>query len=101
MSHGDHASHLAVIRRIRTLNKDTDHTIAILLDTKGPEVRSGDVKRGIELKAGDTLTFTTRQEAQYDERCVEVSYDGFVRSVQPGDIILVDGGMMTFKVEKK
>eukprot|EP00741_Cyanophora_paradoxa_P009321 tig00000144_g9029.t1 len=102
MSHGEHAWHAECIRRIKRLNQETDHSIAILLDTKGPEVRSGDLKAPIELKAGDRFTFTATQDFEHETHAaVNVSYDGFVYSVRPGDIILVDGGLMSFKVIEK
>ena len=59
MSHGTHSWHSDVIKRIRTINKKTGNPVAILLDTKGPEIRTGDVSRDILLRKGDTLIFTS------------------------------------------
>jgi len=50
------------------------------------------------LKNGDSLTFTIRREAILEPNCVEVSYDGFIDDVSVGDIILVDGGMISLRV---
>jgi pyruvate kinase len=52
MSHGSHEWHQNVIHSIKRLNRKFGSTIAILLDTKGPEVRTGDVKRDLVLRKG-------------------------------------------------
>lgn len=101
MSHGTHEWHQKVIKAIRTINEKGIYSIAILLDTRGPEIRSGDLKREIELKKGDLFTFTIRKESEYEENCTEVNYDEFVNDVKPGDVILVDGGIVSFEVKEK
>lgn len=52
MSHGDHKSHKAVVDLVKEYNKLNRNNVAIMLDTKGPEVRSGDVTEPIEMKPG-------------------------------------------------
>lgn len=72
--------------------------IGLLLDTKGPEVRSGDLPTPIELSAGDTFTFTidlTRPLGPFE---THVNYDNFVKDVKVKDILLVDGGMQSMQV---
>ncbi len=101
MSHGDHDWHGQAIHHIKRLNRKENYAIAILLDTKGPEIRTGDVNLDLNLKVGDRLTFTIRKEAVLEPYCVEVSYDGFIDDVSEGDIVLVDGGMIALKVEEK
>lgn len=100
MSHGSLAWHENVIKGIKTINETLGSTIPIMLDTKGSEVRTGDVKLDMILRKGDFLTLTIRRQAELEPYCVEVSYDGFVNEVEPGDIILVDGGMMSLKVQE-
>ena len=100
MSHGDREWHRKVIKGVRTINEKGLQSVAILLDTKGPEVRSGDLKQEVRLQKGSVFTFTVRKAAEYDEYCTEVSYDGFVNDVKVDDIILVDGGMISLKVIK-
>ncbi|KAH0906317.1 hypothetical protein HID58_038144 [Brassica napus] len=79
MSHGDHASHKKVIDLVKEYNAQSkDNTIAIMLDTKGPEVRR--------------VSTPT---------CASVNYDDFVNDVEAGDMLLVDGGMMSFMVKSK
>ncbi len=98
MSHGTHEWHREVIRHIKTINEKTGSSVAILLDTKGPEVRTGDVKTDIVLHKGETLTLTIRHQAELEPYCVEINYDGFVTDVALGDIVLIDGGMLSLKV---
>lgn len=98
MSHGSRAWHHEVINHIKRYNKKYAGSLAVLLDTRGAEIRSGDLKRDLPLKVGDTLTLTVRRQAELEPYCVEVSHDGFVGEVAVGDIILVDGGMLRLRV---
>ncbi|XP_077212624.1 plastidial pyruvate kinase 2-like [Tasmannia lanceolata] len=101
MSHGDHASHQKVIDLVKEYNAQSkDNVIAIMLDTKGPEVRSGDLPQPIVLASGQEFTFTI-QRGVGTENCVSVNYDDFVNDVEVGDMLLVDGGMMSFLVKSK
>ncbi|KAL1552792.1 putative protein kinase [Salvia divinorum] len=101
MSHGDHASHQKVIDLVKEYNAQSkDNAIAIMLDTKGPEVRSGDLPQPIPLKPGQEFTFTIRRGVGTAD-CVSVNYDDFVNDVEAGDMLLVDGGMMSFLVKSK
>ena len=101
MSHGDHVWHAQVIQHVKRLNRKVEGAVAILLDTKGPEIRTGDISPDLHLKRGDSLTFTIRRQAILEPNCVEVSYDGFIHDVAVGDTILVDGGMISVEVIKK
>ncbi|KAG0490616.1 hypothetical protein HPP92_007479 [Vanilla planifolia] len=101
MSHGDHASHQKVIDLVKEYNaQNMDNVIAIMLDTKGPEVRSGDLPQPIYLQTGQEFTFTIKRGVG-NESCVSVNYDDFVNDVDAGDILLVDGGMMSLLVKSK
>lgn len=100
MSHGTHRWHSEVIRHVKTINEKTGSSVAILLDTKGPEIRTGDVKRDVVLRKGDLLTLTIRRQAELEPNCVEINYDGFVADVTSGDIVLIDGGMLSLEVIK-
>uniref|UniRef100_A0A0D6R1Z5 Pyruvate kinase n=1 Tax=Araucaria cunninghamii TaxID=56994 RepID=A0A0D6R1Z5_ARACU len=101
MSHGDHASHKKVIDLVKEYNAHSaDNVIAIMLDTKGPEVRSGDLPQPIMLTKGQEFTFTIKRGVG-NEKCVSVNYDDFVNDVEKGDTLLVDGGMMSLVVKSK
>jgi len=101
MSHGDLLWHKKIIDWIKTLNRKERYSIAILLDTKGPEIRTGDIKKPKEIKSGQRFIFTTEKKPTYEENMVEVNYDGFVDDVAVGDVILVDGGLLSFLVKEK
>lgn len=101
MSHGDHASHQKTIDLVKEYNAQfEDKVVAIMLDTKGPEVRSGDVPQPILLKEGQEFNFTIKRGVS-SENTVSVNYDDFVNDVEAGDILLVDGGMMSLVVSSK
>ncbi|XP_016459341.2 plastidial pyruvate kinase 2 [Nicotiana tabacum] len=101
MSHGDHASHQKVIDLVKEYNAQSkDNVIAIMLDTKGPEVRSGDLPQPITLQPGQEFTFTIKRGVGTAD-CVSVNYDDFVNDVEVGDMLLVDGGMMSLQVTSK
>ncbi|THU74670.1 hypothetical protein C4D60_Mb04t35840 [Musa balbisiana] len=101
MSHGDHESHQKIINLVKEYNAQSkDNIIAIMLDTKGPEVRSGDLLRPVLLKEGQAFNFTINIGVN-SEDTVSVNYDDFVNDVEVGDVILVDGGMMSLAVKAK
>ncbi|KAH9769717.1 Plastidial pyruvate kinase 3 [Citrus sinensis] len=101
MSHGDHASHQKTIDLVKEYNSQfEDKAVAIMLDTKGPEVRSGDVPQPIILKEGQEFNFTIKRGVSTEDT-VSVNYDDFVNDVEVGDILLVDGGMMSLAVKSK
>uniref|UniRef100_A0A1J3DLG7 Pyruvate kinase n=1 Tax=Noccaea caerulescens TaxID=107243 RepID=A0A1J3DLG7_NOCCA len=101
MSHGDHASHQITIDLVKEYNSQfVDKAIAIMLDTKGPEVRSGDVPQPIFLEEGQEFNFTIKRGVSLKDT-VSVNYDDFVNDVEVGDILLVDGGMMSLAVKSK
>ncbi|KAJ4728742.1 Pyruvate kinase [Melia azedarach] len=101
MSHGDHASHQKTIDLVKEYNSQfEDKVVAIMLDTKGPEVRSGDVPQPILLKEGQEFSFTIKRGVSTNDT-VSVNYDDFVSDVEVGDILLVDGGMMSLAVKSK
>jgi pyruvate kinase len=101
MSHGDHTSHQKTIDLVKEYNAQfEDKVVAIMLDTKGPEVRSGDVPQPIFLDEGQEFSFTIKRGVS-KENIVSVNYDDFVNDVEPGDTILVDGGMMSLVVKSK
>lgn len=101
MSHGNHNWHKDIIKAVKTINSKGIYSVALMLDTKGPEIRTGDLKTDIVLKKGDEFTFTIKRQVQYPKNCTEINYDGFIEDVKVGDVILIDTGMLSFKVKKK
>jgi pyruvate kinase len=100
MAHGNHEWTRAVIRRIRAVSKKVGREIAIMMDIKGPEIRTGDVEAPIELKVGETFDFTVKPSNREGEeiRSVNVNYQDIVNDIHVGDIVLVDSGLMRFEV---
>ena len=99
-SHGTHSEHQEKIDMIKKVREALDIPLAIMLDTKGPEYRIKTFKnKSVELKDGDSFTFTTN-DIEGDEAVVSVNYDGLVNDLEIGDTILVNNGLVVFKVEE-
>ena len=97
-SHGTHAEHAAVIATLRQAAKKLKKNIAILLDTKGPEIRIGKFLNGkVTLQAGELFTLTTKQVQGTTEQ-VYVNYPGIVKDVRPGMQILLDDGLIVLEI---
>lgn len=89
---------LRIINNVRTVSKH----IAILMDTKGPEVRTTIAKDdAIEIKAGDTIKIVGDPTLESSNDCIAVNYEYFVRDLHVGDDILFDDGEIDLKVESK
>ncbi len=98
-SHGTHDEHLVRLRAIREAAELEGKYIAIMLDTKGLEIRIGTFADGpITLSAGDSFTLTTRPVAGTAEQ-VSVTYQGLPQDVRTGDRLLLDDGLLEFRVE--
>ena len=98
-SHGTHEDHKANIELIKRVREKLDISIAILLDTKGPEYRIKTFKdRKIMLEEGDRFTFTSR-DIEGDETCVSVSYKHLPEEMSVGQRILLNNGLVIFEVE--
>lgn len=96
-SHGSHIEHKERIRRIRIAAEVTRKTVAIMLDTKGPEIRVGELKIPIPIVVGKDYLFTAK-DTDGEKDIVPISYDGIVNDVVVGDRILVDDGNLSFVV---
>lgn len=99
-SHGDYEEHGKRIKNMRAVIAKTGRQAAILLDTKGPEIRTMKLEGGndVSLTAGQTFTFTTNQSVIGNAQQVAVTYPGFTSDLQPGDTVLVDDGLIGMKV---
>jgi len=97
-SHGAHDEQKQRIDAVRRCRKAVGKPVALLLDTKGPEIRTGLYKDGrIEIKEGQTFTLTTR-EVMGDETQVSINYCGLPQDVSVGTHILIDDGLVDFVV---
>mgnify|MGYP002625574211 FL=1 len=97
LSHGSHESHAAMIQAFRQIRDELGVPAAVLLDTRGPEIRLGSFDRPVELKTGQSYTLTTR-EVNGDETRAQVSFAGLPEKVKPGDRILIDDGKVALQV---
>lgn len=99
-SHGSYEEQTSKFRMIRDAAKEMDKPIAILQDTKGPEIRLRDFVNGKEeLKAGQTFTLTTEEMMGTNEK-VSISYKNLPNDVKEGMSILIDDGLIELNVEK-
>src|SRR5574337_865889 len=93
-SHGDFEEHGARIKNIREASKITGKMVAILLDTKGPEIRTHNMKDGkVEFTTGDVERISMT-EVEGDNTRFSVSYPELINDVNPGSHILLDDGLI-------
>ena len=99
-SHGNFAEHSVRIQNIRVVSENLNKKIAVLLDTKGPEIRTIKLENGedVTLTVGQDFTFTTDITVIGNKNCVAVTYPGFAKDLHPGSIILIDDGLIEMKV---
>jgi rhodanese-related sulfurtransferase len=99
-SHGSHDYHRKNIERVRRVAAEVGTTCAILLDTKGPEIRTGELAdhQKVTLETGGHITLTTNSVVGSAE-CVSVTYKDLAHDVEPGTRILVDDGLIALEVE--
>ncbi len=100
-SHGDFAEHGQRIKNIREVMKKTGKEIGILLDTKGPEIRTGKLEGGndVLLETGKKVIMTTDYDFVGNASKFAVSYPGIVDDLKVGSTVLLDDGLVGLKVE--
>lgn len=98
-SHGDHEEQLGRLNILKSVREELGLPIASLLDTKGPEIRTGVLKddKKVSLKEGNTYTLTT-EDIIGDETRVHINYAGIVNDVVSGNRILIDDGLIELEV---
>lgn len=98
-SHGDFEEHGNRIKNIGLANSELGTSVAILLDTKGPEIRLGKLKEEpIELVQGDAITLTT-EEILGDRNRIPVTYSNLPNDLSAGSTVLIDDGLIGLTVE--
>jgi pyruvate kinase len=101
MSHATHEWVREIVPRIRMLARKMGRAVALLLDTQGPAIRTGDLKASLQLKPGDILEFTVGGAKSKERYSVDVNYRGFADDVTVGNTILVDNGLIKLLVLDK
>ena len=105
MAHAKHEWTRTIIRRIRAVSQKDGREVAIMMDIKGPEIRTGDLEVPIELRPGEIFDFTVKPGAERDGgveiRSVDVNYRDLVNDIKVGDTVLVDSGLIRLEVLSK
>ena len=100
MSHADHADAKKIINWIKTLNRKVQYPIPILLDTQGPEIRTGEINEPIDLKPGQIVTVSVRGD-DVETSSIHVNYSELVDVLEIGNRLTVDNGLINFEVLDK
>ena len=99
-SHGSHEEHKGRMDLVKKIREELGQPTAILLDTKGPEIRTGQFDMPeVLLEEGQTFTITMKDVMGDKERCT-VSYKGLANDVKAGDTILIDDGLVGLTVKE-
>ncbi|MGE7622705.1 pyruvate kinase [Viridibacillus sp. NPDC096237] len=100
-SHGSHEEHAARIKSIREAAKKTGQVVAILLDTKGPEIRTHSMENdAVELVTGQTIDISMT-EVLGNKEIFSITYEKLIDDVEEGSIILLDDGLIELRVTGK
>lgn len=99
-SHGTHEEHKQKMNLVKEVRNECNKKIAIILDTKGPEIRTGDFKNNsAQLKEGNEFTIYCGEQILGDETKCSVTYDDLCEDVNPQDVILIDDGLIELQVQ--
>lgn len=99
-SHGSHEEHKQRMDRVKAVREEYNLPIALLLDTKGPEIRTGDMQDGkIFLKKGEQIRLTPRTCLGTPSK-ISITYPDLYQDVQAGTSILIDDGLIELRVEQ-
>lgn len=101
MAHASHEWTRTVIRRLREVSNRVQRHIAVMMDVKGPEIRTGDVDETMNLERDEVFDFYVHPTAKPEEgvRGVTVNYPDFAKDVELGNTVLVDSGLIRMRVE--
>lgn len=101
MSHATHEQVRSCVKEIRAASHELITRTAIMMDSRGPEIRTGDVSQNLNLRAGQRIGLTVRGEKSAEEVSVDVNYDNLVDDIRVGDVVLIDSGTIELKVLEK
>lgn len=100
-SHGDHEEHLGRIQLVKEVRTELSIPVAMLLDTKGPEIRTGVLKDHKKVQLNEAEEFTlVMEEIEGDEKRCSITYPELTKDVKKGDFILIDDGLIELVVKK-
>jgi pyruvate kinase len=100
-SHGDHNTHGLHLDRVRRLEKELKRPLGTMIDTKGPEIRTGSLKDHLPvvLESGGVITLTSDHLEQGDNKRVGINYPSLPSEVNPGQSLFIDDGTLHLTVE--
>ena len=104
MSHATHSDAINIINSINKINQLQSKVYGpagILLDTQGPEIRTGINQSDIDLNIGDIVNLTIRDDVDVETSSIKINYKGLIKSVEKGSKISIDNGLLNFKVLAK
>jgi pyruvate kinase len=100
-SHGRHEEHAQTLDCIRAASRRLQRAVGVLQDLQGPKIRTGPLKAGsagVAVPSGSEIVITTEGEVQGDEKLVSTTYPHLAEDLRPGDRLLVDDGLLEFRV---
>ena len=100
MSHGTYEEHKKKMDAVKKLRKELDLPVAILLDTKGPEIRTGNFAEKVSLQSDQIFTLTTNEREGAADGC-SITFKGLPADVKEGSRILIDDGLIEMVVKSK
>ena len=104
MSHATHSDAQNIINIVHQINSEqsVDYgPIGLLLDTQGPEIRTGINQSDIDLTIGDIVNLTIREDLDVETSSIQINYKGLIKSVSKGSRISIDNGLINFRVLAK
>ena len=104
MSHATHAELSETIKIVAKVNRDQHEEygpIGVLLDTQGPEIRTGESDQNLDLKVGEIINLTVRDTKDVETSSIKINYSGLIKSVKKGSKITIDNGLINFIVLDK
>jgi pyruvate kinase len=101
MSHANHDAVRQNVADIRRISGQCITRCSIMMDTRGPEIRTGDIPNNLDLTAGQRIGLTVRGEKSAEEVSVDVNYENLVDDIRTGDVVLIDSGTIELKVLEK
>ncbi len=101
MSHAKHEQVRKNVEDIRRISGEAITRVGIMMDTRGPEIRTGDVPKDLNLEAGQRIGLTVRGEHSAEEVSVDVNYENLIEDIRVEDVVLIDNGNLELKVLEK
>ena len=100
-SHGSHEEHKERMDKVKKIREKCDRPVALLLDTKGPEIRTGNFKDGkVKVKTGQTFTLVADNNIWGTEEKTGITFPDLYKDITPGAVIMIDDGLIEMEVTK-